>query len=239
MTILRRKLVIRLWILVSILWLAASAWITVQGWSGERVSSQEYLLFNGGYRYSWRSEHPECRDRFAFWPDGKPINPTELSVFGDISGPRAPHRTDMPAEVVRDWINKVRGEISDCEEAQWIPIARAAAIREERISLVAITLLPPIILFLAGVSIMLAWTRFAKVQWLSLPMHQRRGLLRLYLIVVVPWVAWFGYKFYDGIQHHSRYIAHAFWSLLSVPIGGPILLLVIVWVISGFRKSAQ
>jgi hypothetical protein len=78
--------------------------------------------------------------------------------------------------------------------------------------------------------------------WSRLPEHLRRGLLRLYVVVTVPWVAWFGYQLLDHLQRpyysRSRHAAETFWSLLLVPIGGPILLLVIVWVVAGFRKSA-
>ncbi len=75
----------------------------------------------------------------------------------------------------------------------------------------------------------------------TLPSHVRRGLLRLYLAIAVPWAAWFGYQILYAFQHHSygygwRYASGAFWSLLIVPIGGPILFFVIVWIISGFRK---
>lgn len=222
---------------ISILWLVALAWVTAMNWSGERVSSYEYLLRHNSYSYSWGDEHPDCQNRFAVWPDGKQMDPGYFKIlYYTEFRPRIPLRSDMSPDAARDWVNKARREVSECEEAQWMPLAKADAIREERISLVATALVPPIILLLAGVTIIWAWTRFAKVQWLSLPMHQRRGLLRLYFLVAVPWAAWFGYESFNGIRHHSRYVAHAFWSLISVPIGGPILLLVIVWVISGFRK---
>ena len=74
----------------------------------------------------------------------------------------------------------------------------------------------------------------------TLPEHLRRGLLRLYVVVSVPWVAWFGFQLLEHLQHYyyssSRYTADVFWLLL-VP-GGPILFLVIIWVVAGFRKSA-
>jgi hypothetical protein len=79
--------------------------------------------------------------------------------------------------------------------------------------------------------------------WSRLPEHLRRGLLRLYVVVSVPWVAWFGYQLLDHLQRpyysRSRHAADAFWSLLVVPIGGPILLLVIVWVVAGFRRPGD
>ena len=77
--------------------------------------------------------------------------------------------------------------------------------------------------------------------WWRLPEHLRRGLLRLYVVVSVPWVAWFGYQFLDHLQRpyysRSRHAAEVFWWLLLVPVGGPILFLVIAWVIAGFRKK--
>lgn len=73
-----------------------------------------------------------------------------------------------------------------------------------------------------------------------LPSHLRRGLLRIYIALAVPWVAFFGYRFFDALQHPYQHRAFgAFWSLLIVPVGGPILLLVIMWVLAGFRKSEQ
>jgi len=80
------------------------------------------------------------------------------------------------------------------------------------------------------------------VHWRGLPQHLRRGLLRLYVVASVPWVAWFGYQLLDHLQRpyysRSRHAAEAFWWLLLVPVCSPILLLVIAWVIAGFRKSA-
>ena len=53
---------------------------------------------------------------------------------------------------------------------------------------------PPVIWFLAGQIFVWAWQRYLAEVWLSLPQHLRRGLLRLYFAVSVPWVAWFGFK---------------------------------------------
>jgi len=56
----------------------------------------------------------------------------------------------------------------------------------------------------------------------------------------VPWVAFFGYRFLDALQHpYQHHASEAFWSLLMVPVGGPVSLLVIMWVLAGFRKSEQ
>jgi hypothetical protein len=74
----------------------------------------------------------------------------------------------------------------------------------------------------------------------KLPLHLRRGLLRIYIAVSVPWIAFFGYRFLDALQHpYQHHASSAFWSLLSVPVGGPISLLVVMWVLAGFRKSEQ
>jgi hypothetical protein len=83
------------------------------------------------------------------------------------------------------------------------------------------------------------------VHWLRLPKHVRRGLLRLYVVVSVPWVAWFGYQIYNVLEVYcSRFswcfddVSEPLWSLLIVPIGGPLSLLALLWVVAGLRKSA-
>jgi hypothetical protein len=102
-------------------------------------------------------------------------------------------------------------------------------------------ILPPIMLLLTGLALTLISKRFGEPRWLDLPKNIRRGLTRVYLVVTVPWVAWYGYQILDASQHSSyaaqRAISHAFWSMLIVPVGGPILLLVVLWVLAGFRKS--
>ena len=99
--------------------------------------------------------------------------------------------------------------------------------------------LPPTILFLVSVGPIWFWKWFGA----ALPEHLRRGLLRVYIVITAPWVAWYGYQIYDFIQRHRywhwRDISHAFWSLLIAPVGGPILLLAIVWVLAGFRRSTS
>jgi hypothetical protein len=147
------------------------------------------------------------------------------------------------------WAFDIRQKVADCEESQWMPIAKATAITNERIGLVAFAIFPPVIFFITGIILVWGWERFGKPLWRAaladvtdrLPVHLRRGLTRLYLVVAVPWIAWFVYEFYDAGSHHSwswHYTSHAFWSMLTVPIGGPILVLLIAWVLADFRKQA-
>jgi hypothetical protein len=73
-----------------------------------------------------------------------------------------------------------------------------------------------------------------------IPSHIRRGLLRVYIAVCVPWIVFFGFRFIDALDHPYQHRSfEAFWSLLIVPVGGPISLLLILWVLAGFRKSEQ
>jgi hypothetical protein len=106
-------------------------------------------------------------------------------------------------------------------------------------SLPVLAFLPPTILFIVSAGPIWFWKWFGA----TLPEHLRRGLLRIYIVISAPWVAWYGYQIYDFIQRHHywrwRNISHAFWSLLIAPVGGPILLLAIVWVLAGFRKSTS
>jgi hypothetical protein len=69
----------------------------------------------------------------------------------------------------------------------------------------------------------------------TLPRHVQRGLLRLYLVITVPWVAWFGYYILVALDRDDP-VSGAVWSLLIVPVGGPLLYLVACWVIAGFRE---
>jgi chromate transport protein ChrA len=120
-------------------------------------------------------------------------------------------------------------------------LARSATRPEDLILVALLTLVPPTVLTLG-----LAWTwkRFGKARWLLLPEHLRRGLLRLYLAITLPWVVWFSYRISEELQRHQyglvwRYISGSVWSLVAVPIGGPILLFVFLWVVAGFRPSAS
>lgn len=80
-------------------------------------------------------------------------------------------------------------------------------------------------------------------RWRELPNHQRRGLLRLYLVLTGSWLVWHGVAIYSVIHGHLYWhwheISNSFWSLLIVPVGGPLLLLAFLWVRSGFGKSDE
>jgi len=98
-------------------------------------------------------------------------------------------------------------------------------------------ILPPLVLLSIGAALIAIWRRFVKPHWLKLPQHIRTGLLRLCGVVAVPWIAWFGYRLFDALQEEDQDLASdAFWFLLLVPIGAPIVLMAVLWVIAGFRK---
>jgi hypothetical protein len=103
--------------------------------------------------------------------------------------------------------------------------------------LIAFALLPPITSLLAGLIFVWFWQRHGAAYWSKFPQHLRRGLVRLYLVLAVPWVAWFGFQILlNGPRW--KYLSHAFWSMLVMPIGGPIEFFVIAWVIAGFQHSS-
>ena len=127
MTVLRQNL-FRLWLLISILWLVASAWIITREWSGDSVSSREYLLFNEPV--SWGEQHPECRNRFGFWPDGTRMKASEIddAVYYIL----AKQRTLTPEEVARSkWARDVGAKIAACEAARWMPIVNPAPLQTD------------------------------------------------------------------------------------------------------------
>jgi hypothetical protein len=72
----------------------------------------------------------------------------------------------------------------------------------------------------------------------TVPPHVRRGLLRLYIAVSIPWVLWFGPVAFTAYSYSRR--DTAIFALLLVP-GVPLLYLIAVWVLAGFqgRPSAK
>lgn len=83
------------------------------------------------------------------------------------------------------------------------------------------------------------WKPFRE-KWRSVPVHIRRGLLRLYIVLSALWVVWIGLQIVNVANSHpyvpASRITGLFWSLLIVPIGGPILFFIGIWIFEGFRK---
>lgn len=81
------------------------------------------------------------------------------------------------------------------------------------------------------------------MRWRELPNHTRRGLLRLYLVLTGPWLVWHCIAIYSTIYGHSywrwRDISNSCWSLLIVPVGGPLLVQAFLWVRSGFDHKSE
>jgi hypothetical protein len=69
----------------------------------------------------------------------------------------------------------------------------------------------------------------------EVPRHVRRGFIRLYIVVAIPWIAWFGYEAYGDEDEGWGAIL---W-LLVVPVGALILYFVVLWIAAGFRKRAE
>jgi len=67
--------------------------------------------------------------------------------------------------------------------------------------------------------------------------YVRKGLLRLCVAAGITWIGWLGYKSLDALADGSGWddLSSIVWLILTVPIGGPIL---IAWVVAGFQKSA-
>jgi hypothetical protein len=78
----------------------------------------------------------------------------------------------------------------------------------------------------------------------NVPLHIRKGLLRLYGGISALWVLWLGSQIVIVLSEHPygpvwRYISRLFWTLMFVPIGGPILFFIALWIFEGFRKNPQ
>jgi hypothetical protein len=116
----------------------------------------------------WEIAHPECRNRFGIWPNGKPMEPWVLEATEFSKRLRAPSPGDgrrgrSPNEVAMDnWLRDVWQKIIACEEAQWKPVALADAVRRQHSSLLFPVVRGPILVLLLywmGGGLMRLWQR--------------------------------------------------------------------------------
>jgi hypothetical protein len=74
----------------------------------------------------------------------------------------------------------------------------------------------------------------------ELPPNLRIGLWRLYIALALPWVAWFGYQvaLYGNQSSYSvsarQHLSTSVFLLLLVPVGAPVILKVLIWIVRGF-----
>ncbi len=74
--------------------------------------------------------------------------------------------------------------------------------------------------------------------WSKLPLNIRRGLLRLYVGVSIPWILWFLYKIdYDSDHYHYK-MQSDFLALITVPVGAVVLFFMVGWIVEGFRNHS-
>jgi hypothetical protein len=147
-------------ILIAFIWVGSWTCIIAYEWSGESVPSRDDLFWSGErwkepYVF-WGKRHPECRNRFGFWPDGSRMTDDDVDLVGLLirSVQRDQPSIKTPEQIARDkWADDVAAKIRSCEEDQWIPLVIASAIRELRIQLVAFSLLPPFFI-IAGLGLM-------------------------------------------------------------------------------------
>jgi len=155
------------WLCVSIgiLWSGSAGWIAFQTWDIEPPSD----MFERPS--DWEIAHPECRNRFGIWPNGKPMEPwvleaTEFSKRLRTPSPGDGRRGRSPNEVAMDnWLRDVWHKINACEEAQWKPVALADAVRRQHSSLLATVVRGPILallLYWMGRGLMPLWKRLCK-----------------------------------------------------------------------------
>src|SRR5262245_49754425 len=126
------------------------------------------------------------------------------------------------------WVLDVWNKVRACEVAEWMP--------EHHRGLLGRALVPPAILLSVGVAIALIWNHYGEI-FPRVPRHVRRGLIRLYLVVAIPWIAWFGYMTYRHFPDASS--ERAILALPVVPVGAPILYFLVLWIAAGFRKRVE
>jgi hypothetical protein len=187
----------------------------------------------------WGDEHRECRDRLAFWPDGTRMGDDEFEPYTDMI---LDLRLDYSKRQLSDreqWARDIREKVASCEYTEWRPIG----IQQIRLALLGAAFVPPAILFLLGAAIAFGWKHYGETiirDAAKVPRHIRRGFIRLYIVVAVPWIAWFGYKAYGHFQSGDEDEGWgAILALLVVPVGALILYFVVLWIAAGFRKRAE
>jgi hypothetical protein len=227
----------RLWMFVTAIWLGFAGIVAFNSGGLNRLPPSQQQLTS-----------LQCQERLGFWPDGARMGAKELDdyaggFFGKISqsevdwingnrpGPDGRRRTRTPEEIARhDWVQDIRQKIDDCEA----PLRIAATIKQQRFEIAAFALAPPIVLYPLG--LLFIWLYgFANRLWGTVSPHMRRGLLRLYIAITVLWVAWFGYAAYGTYSNAKR--LQAIYTLFLVPLGVPLLLMVVLWIMAGFRKQ--
>src|SRR5215472_11681366 len=133
--IIRRPSLFQFWMLISVLWLVVAGGVAVLNWPGEdytkRFSDLSFLRAPD----DWRDQHPECMDRYGFWPDGQRMERSEFKVvegfgvwFRELLNDMEKDRgIRTPEQQARDeWANHIRREVSACERPLWLPSAKQA-----------------------------------------------------------------------------------------------------------------
>jgi hypothetical protein len=94
-------------------------------------------------------------------------------------------------------------------------------------------------LAIATLILRILWTAFGNPPWVKLRSNVRNGLFRLYVALSLPWTVWFVYLIVEAESHRQRDIPSLLCLLLLVPLGIPILFVVISWILDGFRVAAD
>jgi hypothetical protein len=76
-----RPSLFQFWMLISILWLVVAGGVAVLNWPGEDYTKRFWSQLLEAPD-DWRDQHPECMDRYGFWPDGQRMERSEFKVVG-------------------------------------------------------------------------------------------------------------------------------------------------------------
>jgi hypothetical protein len=217
------------WAVISVCWVI---FVIAPNWSGADIQKIDEPPIIWDWRdprpaVHWGQLHRGCRDRLAFWPDGTHIDDSDLTPMSAVPEDKLTDR--------ERWARGVWNKVTSCEVAEY----RSIRIQELHRDLLRAALIPPAILLFLGAAIAFVWKHYGETiirNFPRVPRHIRRGLIRLYLVVAIPWIAWFGYKAYLDFPNAAS--ERAILALPVVPVGAPILYFVVLWIAAGFRKRA-
>jgi|SRR6516165_1856503 len=132
----RRPSLFQVWKWISFLWLVVAGGLAVHNSPGEDYAKG---MFEGEAPDEWRDQHPECMDRYGFWPDGQRMGRSEFHVYWlPLTAPRGGYYPLNPPGSLEDtpeqkahyqWLRDTQRKVFDCERLLWLPSAQAVVIR--------------------------------------------------------------------------------------------------------------
>ena len=120
--IIRRPSLFQFWMLISILWLVVAGGVAVLNWPGEDYTKRFSELSFLRAPDDWRDQHPECMDRYGFWPDGQRMERSEFEVMEGFGIWSRELLNDMEKDLGTTPEQQARDEWANLSEKKYLPV---------------------------------------------------------------------------------------------------------------------